>query len=52
MLSPDKKHAYGVYTTLASIDVGAHKLEKRVSLDHTFYAVNLASDGHYDVPRA
>jgi quinohemoprotein amine dehydrogenase beta subunit len=45
VLSPDKKHAYGVYTTLSSIDVGSHKLEKRVSLDHTFYAVNVASDG-------
>ena len=45
VLSPDKKHAYGVYTTLASIDVDGHRLEKRVPLDHTFYAVNVASDG-------
>jgi quinohemoprotein amine dehydrogenase beta subunit len=45
VMSPDKKHAYGVYTTLASIDVESHRLEKRVSLDHTFYAVNVASDG-------
>ena len=45
VLSPDKKHAYGVYTTLSSIDVGSHRLEKRVPLDHTFYAVNVASDG-------
>ena len=45
VLSPDKKHAYGVYTTLTSIDVEAHRLEKRVPLDHTFYAVNVASDG-------
>lgn len=45
VLSPDKKHAYGVYTTLSSIDVAGHRLEKRVSLDHTFYAVNVASDG-------
>lgn len=45
ILSPDKKHAYGVYTTLASIDVEGHRLEKRVSLDHTFYAVNVSSDG-------
>ncbi|MEP6546869.1 MAG: quinohemoprotein amine dehydrogenase subunit beta [Gammaproteobacteria bacterium] len=45
VLSPDKKHAYGVYTTLTSIDVEGHRLEKRVSLDHTFYAVNVSSDG-------
>jgi quinohemoprotein amine dehydrogenase beta subunit len=45
VLSPDKKHAYGVYTTLTSIDVGGHRLEKRVSLDHTFYDVNVSSDG-------
>ena len=45
VLSPDKKHAYGVYTSLSSIDVGGHRLEKRVPLDHTFYAVNVSSDG-------
>ena len=45
VLSPDRKHAYGVYTTLSSIDVEGHRLEKRVPLDHTFYAVNLSSDG-------
>jgi quinohemoprotein amine dehydrogenase beta subunit len=45
VLSPDKKHAYGVYTTLTSIDVAGHRLEKRVPLDHTFYSVNVASDG-------
>jgi quinohemoprotein amine dehydrogenase beta subunit len=45
VLSPDKKHAYGVYTTLSSIDVESHRLEKRVPLDHTFYAVNVATDG-------
>ncbi len=44
-LSPDRTHAYGVYTTLASIDVGGHRLEKRVALDHTYYAVNVSSDG-------
>lgn len=45
VLSPDKHHAYGVYTTLTSIDVDGHKLEKRVPLDHTFYDVNVSSDG-------
>lgn len=46
VLSPDKKHAYGVYTTLTSIDVEGHRIDQRVSLDHTFYAVNVSSDGH------
>jgi quinohemoprotein amine dehydrogenase beta subunit len=45
VLSPDRKHAYGVYTTLSSIDVEGHRLEKRVPMDHTFYAINLSSDG-------
>ena len=45
VLSPDRKHAYGVYTTLSSIDVENHRLEKRVPMDHTFYAVNVSSDG-------
>jgi quinohemoprotein amine dehydrogenase beta subunit len=45
VLSPDRKHAYGVYTTLTSIDVPGHRLEKRVPLDHTFYDVNLSTDG-------
>jgi quinohemoprotein amine dehydrogenase beta subunit len=45
VLSPDRKHAYGVYTTLSSIDVAGHRLEKRVPLDHTFYDINLSSDG-------
>lgn len=45
VLSPDRKHAYGVYSTLTSIDVLGHRLEKRVPLDHTFYAVNVSSDG-------
>lgn len=45
VLSPDKTHAYGVYTTLSSIDMQGHRLEKRVPLDHTYYAINVASDG-------
>ena len=45
VLSPDRKHAYGVYTTLSSIDVEGHRLAKRVPLDHTFYDINLSSDG-------
>jgi quinohemoprotein amine dehydrogenase beta subunit len=45
VLSPDKKHAYGVYTQLTSIDVRGSRLEKRVPLDHTFYDINVSSDG-------
>jgi len=45
VLSPDRTHAYGVYTSLSSIDVAGHRLEKRVPLDHTFYDINLSSDG-------
>jgi len=45
VLSPDKQHAYGVYSTLSSIDMVQHRLEKRVPLDHTFYSVNVSSDG-------
>lgn len=45
VLSPDRSHAYGVYTTLTSVDMAAHRLEKRVPLDHTFYAVNVSTDG-------
>lgn len=46
VLSPDKKHAYGTYTTLTKVDVANGKLEKRVNNDHTYYAINLSSDGH------
>jgi quinohemoprotein amine dehydrogenase beta subunit len=45
VLSPDKKHVYGVYSTLTSVDVLGHRLEKRVPLDHTFYDVNVSTDG-------
>ena len=45
VLSPDKTHAYGVYTTLTSVDMQSHRLEKRVPLDHTYYAINVSSDG-------
>lgn len=36
---------YGVYTTLSKIDTSAGKLEKRIDLDHTYYAINVSSDG-------
>jgi quinohemoprotein amine dehydrogenase beta subunit len=45
VLSPDRRHAYGVYSTLTKVDVAGSRLEKRVPLDHTYYSVNIASDG-------
>ena len=44
-LAPGGEFAYGVYSTLSKIDVKGHRLAKRVPLDHTFYAVNISSDG-------
>ena len=45
VLSPDRKTAYGVYSTLTKVDVEGRKLAARVPLDHTYYSVNVASDG-------
>jgi hypothetical protein len=45
VLSPDRRTAYGVYSTLTKVDVDGRKLAGRVPLDHTYYAVNIASDG-------
>lgn len=44
--SPDRKTVFGVYTTLTKVDLGSHTLAKRQPLDHTYYAINIASDGH------
>ena len=45
VLAPDRKTAYGVYTTLTQVDVARGRLANRVPLDHTFYSVNISSDG-------
>ncbi|NJO36850.1 MAG: quinohemoprotein amine dehydrogenase subunit beta [Rhizobiales bacterium] len=37
--------AYGVYTTLSKIDHEKGELLNRIDLDHTYYTVNIASDG-------
>jgi quinohemoprotein amine dehydrogenase beta subunit len=37
--------AYGVYTTLSKIDREQGALLDRIDLDHTYYTVNVASDG-------
>lgn len=44
-MGADRRHAFGVYTQLTQIDNQTHTVSKRVNLDHTFYAVNVASDG-------
>jgi quinohemoprotein amine dehydrogenase beta subunit len=40
---PDE--AYGVYTTLSKIDRREGKVLDRINLDHTYYDINIASDG-------
>lgn len=40
-----RNESYGVYTTLTKIDHVAGKVLKRVDLDHTYYGVNISSDG-------
>lgn len=40
-----RNEAYGVYTNLSKIDVEKGELLKRIDLDHTYYAINVASDG-------
>ena len=45
VMSPDRKTAFGTYTTLTKIDVTGSKLDKRVNNDHTYYSINMASDG-------
>lgn len=36
---------YGVYTQLSQHDVKSGKLVKRIDLDHTYYCINMSSDG-------
>ncbi len=36
---------YGVYTTLSKIDRDKGEVLDRIDLDHTYYAINVASDG-------
>ena len=45
VLSPARAEAFGVYAQLTKIDTAHGALAKRVNLDHTFYAVNISSDG-------
>lgn len=41
----DKNRAYGAYNFLSSFDLEASKPIKRVALPHSYYSVNLSSDG-------
>jgi quinohemoprotein amine dehydrogenase beta subunit len=40
-----RNEVYGVYTTLSKIDREQAKVLDRIELDHTYYTVNVASDG-------
>ena len=37
--------AFGVYTTLSKIDLEAGALQQRIDLDHTYYSVQVSTDG-------
>ncbi|HVN41586.1 MAG TPA: quinohemoprotein amine dehydrogenase subunit beta, partial [Steroidobacteraceae bacterium] len=45
VLSPARPEAFGVYAQLTKIDTQHGTLANRVNLDHTFYSVNIATDG-------
>jgi quinohemoprotein amine dehydrogenase beta subunit len=40
-----RNEVYGVYTQLSKIDIEKNELVARKNLDHTYYAINVASDG-------
>ena len=41
----DPKHLYGVYTQLSKHNLETSELVKRVDLPHTYYVINVSSDG-------
>jgi quinohemoprotein amine dehydrogenase beta subunit len=46
VVNPARRHeVYGVYTTLSKIDRERGEVLERIDLDHTYYSVNVASDG-------
>jgi hypothetical protein len=46
VVNPARPHeVYGVYTTLSKIDRERGEVLERIDLDHTYYSVNVASDG-------
>lgn len=44
-VSPDKTRAYGAYNFLSSFDLETGKPIKRVPLPHSYYSVNVSTDG-------
>lgn len=40
-----RNEIYGVYTQLTKVDMDKQEMVKRVDLDHTYYAINVSSDG-------
>jgi quinohemoprotein amine dehydrogenase beta subunit len=40
-----RDEAYLVYATLTKLDRKNHKVLKRIDVDHTYYAINISSDG-------
>jgi quinohemoprotein amine dehydrogenase beta subunit len=45
VLSPDRHWAFGAYTALTKIDTRRWDVAGRVNLAHTYYSVNISSDG-------
>ena len=45
VVDPSRRHAYLVYNTLTKVDLAQRRIEKRVTLDHTYYVANVSSDG-------
>lgn len=40
-----RDEAFLVYSTLTKVDRRTHKILKRIDVDHTYYAINVSSDG-------
>ncbi|MCP4769045.1 MAG: quinohemoprotein amine dehydrogenase subunit beta [Gammaproteobacteria bacterium] len=40
-----RNEVFGTYTQLSKIDIAENKLVNRIDLDHTYYAINISSDG-------
>lgn len=45
VVAPSRRYAYLVYNTLTKVDLEERRIEKRVTLDHTYYVGNISSDG-------
>ncbi len=45
VVDPSRRYAYLVYNTLSKVDLVQRRIERRVTLDHTYYVGNVSSDG-------